>query len=1143
MSMLLPLLTGLLPVGEYQPDPEWIRSFANAVGASVDSEVTKGFIARCHLGYLESAAPQEAAFDARQLSIFEDSMGARDPGAGVPGVLVGDPADPGSSHRWVLAPATLVQDGVIRLKRYGLKSAELGTVVEMLSGFGFSVLGNVPNVFHANSGDGLPVHLDDIDLRWKAQSGGSPQFDDDDAVRISEAIRAIETGNAETDDLNRLVASAKLSWKQVVLIRAYRQYRLQLRTRFTEAELDQALFAFPEVAGTLFSYFQARFDPAPSNREERIATARAGVLGRLEEVANFNHDQILRGYLELIDTTVRTNFYSISGDGSEPFRIVLKFAPADPVGIVHGSSLREIFVYSTQVMGIHMRAGLIARGGIRWSERPADYRTEVHELAMAQVKKNAVIVPTGAKGGFVVRSPVPPRPSDVKEAYKVFVGSLLEVTDNISEGKVATPPGIVAFDGDDHYLVVAADKGTASFSDLANEISIHRGFWLGDAFASGGSHGYDHKALAITARGAWSGVRRHFSALGIDVQKEPVRVIGIGDMSGDIFGNGMLQSDAIKLVAAFDHRHIFLDPDPDPAASYAERKRLAALATSSWDDYDRSVISQGGGVWPRSSKSIPVDQRARQVLGISKESLTPPELVSAVLAAPVDLVWFGGIGTYIKDRGESDSEVGDSGNDVVRITSDQVRARVIAEGANLALTQRARVRYSRRGGRINTDFIDNAGGVAMSDHEVNLKILVDEAIRRGLVESSERDGIFVGVSGEVVNQVLAEVEGSMAALDRALGPSAVHLDSLEALISHWEASGGFDRGADFLPDTEEFSKRREAGAGFTRPELAVVQAYAKSELSAELSVGAISSGSDLLELALGYLPESLAERFVALVPDHPLYRQLVSTILSDQLVNRMGPSWAYDISEELTSSLGDAAVAFWTACKVCGAIDLWQEVDKLGPEGLDLHDSISRVVNELSRFYISRAKSADPGTLIGRDRGLVEEVMASSGPAGAILERGAATAGLGDSGHAPDLSERIGELGAVPAILEVGEICRLAGAGVADALAVHQEVSRLSRSAQISRILDGGLRPRRLSIWQGNGIRDDLRDWRISAAAGFVRLGKEGSVSQWESSNRGALAKFSLLVEEASRSGDDAPMLLALAVREIAKSAPVSSRT
>ncbi|MBO0694159.1 MAG: NAD-glutamate dehydrogenase, partial [Acidimicrobiaceae bacterium] len=660
----------------------------------------------------------------------------------------------------------------------------------------------------------------------------------------------------------------------------------------------------------------------------KAEAARRAVLESLAEVQSLEQDQVLRAYLALLDATVRTNWLARSPGGQPRPTIVVKLDSARVPGLVPPLPKIETWVHAPDVEAIHLRNGLIARGGIRWSDRPNDFRTEVLGLAEAQVKKNAIIVPTGAKGGFVVRprwqrpisgEPEPPTAGQVEEAYRVFIDALFDVTDNVVDDVVVSPPGVTVHDGDDPYLVVAADRGTATFSDVANEISAHHRFWLGDAFASGGSNGYDHKAMGITARGAWVAVRRHFHELGVDVASETIRVCGVGDMSGDVFGNGMLQSSAIALVAAFDHRHVFIDPDPDPARSFRERRRLFDLPGSSWDDYDRSLLSPGGGVWPRDTKVIPLSPQARRALGVRDAELSPPEVISAIIRAPVDLLFFGGIGTYIKGPGEHDGDVGDPANDGVRVTADEVRSRVITEGANLGVTQRGRVRYARRGGRINTDFIDNAAGVATSDREVNLKIQLALAVDAGRISASQRTDLLVAAEDDVAAAVLAQVDRSVAALNLAVPVSALDLDAHEALLVRLEAAGILDRDVEHLPDPDEFAVRRAAGAGLIRPELAVLLAYAKSDLVAAIRESSLVRDGTLHSAVADYFPPGIRALGDDLLVRHRLAPELAATALAGELIDRMGIAWAHETAAELGRPLADVAAGFWAARLVLDA--------------------------------------------------------------------------------------------------------------------------------------------------------------------------------------------------------------------------------
>ncbi len=1129
---------------ESHEEPAWIDEFAAQLGKAPDSKVVQDFLARAHAGYLERSSAKDAAFDRMQIALIESSVFGNAPdlsrSLARPGVEAGNPKDPESIHRMVFVSPTSPALGTVRLKRYGTRGVELSRLVHTLESLGFAVVEDSSSVFPATGNLSIDVHMDDLELRWANQERAPLVFDMTvDGQRVAEALAAIDMGQGEIDLLNRLTVSAGLSWRQVALIRAYRCYRLQLSSEFSSEQLDQTLFLFPEITSTLVRYFEARFDPDSETQNDDTEKSREKVMQLLKSVISYTDDQILRGYLELIDETVRTNYFARNAGKTEE-TLVLKFTPSRATSILHHSML-EIFVFGTGVMGIHLRAGKVARGGIRWSERIEDFRTEIYDLALAQIKKNAVIVPTGAKGGFVLRNSASPAPALIEEAYKNFITSLLEITDNVVQGKTITPDRVLAYDGDDHYLVVAADKGTASFSDLANSISLERGYWLGDAFASGGSNGYDHKALAITARGAWIAVRRHFKKLGIDADNEPLLVVGVGDMSGDIFGNGMLQSSHIKLVAAFDHRHVFIDPDPDPEKSFAERRRLAKLERSSWDDYDRQLISTGGGVWPRSSKEIPLTAEARRSLNIEGASVSPFALISAILSAPSDLIWFGGIGTYLKDKNESDEEVGDSANDSVRISADKIRARVIAEGANLAVTQRGRIRYARRGGRVDTDFIDNAGGVAMSDYEVNLKILLDMAVNDGLLSRPERDRLLKDASNEAVRKVLRQVEDSIAAIDRGLEATAQHLDACEALIESWEELESFDRSIDFLPDSEEFEKRRSAQAGLTRPELAVLQSYSKSYLAISIRTDRLAGDASLSELVKGYFPPSIADRFEALLHKHPLYEDLVATTLAGEMINRMGVVWAHEIAEELAHTFGDIAKAFWVACKVSRAFDLWNRLDELDQECseddvMSCHRQLMVTVDALTRLYLAQPdeRIRDLGALISSDGSALSD-QASTNP---DFQAPAEPPDIPQPKNIPsDFLAELRSFMRTPLMIEAVDVSRQSGADIHRVISLAARIDEVAHIDKIRGIIDSIPVENRWISWQVSGLNSDLVRWRkqecIALISSSEKSGLDDAVSLWKAAHLQSFNKITRLLDAASQGKGDPLTLISLVVREL----------
>ena len=679
---------------------------------------------------------------------------------------------------------------------------ELGEAMPTLEDLGLRVVEEVPTRMLGGDGD---TWVQDFGVLGPGDRPLDLQAVGD---RVAECIAAVRRGDAESDSLNRLVLVAGLNWRQVNILRAYRMYRQRIGSRFTQGYQNDVLAANPEVTAKLMRYFELRFDPDQPRDEDAEVALREQIRADLDAVASLDHDRILRNQLGLIDATLRTNAFN-------PDREVtaFKLRSADVPAIPQPAPLFEIYVYSPAMEGIHLRGGKVARGGIRWSDR-MDYRTEVYGLMRAQLTKNAVIVPAGAKGGFYLKQPPADRAAlkaEVERQYVRYIGGLLELTDNLIEGKVVYPDRMRVLDEDDTYLVVAADKGTATFSDTANRVSEERGFWLGDAFASGGSSGYDHKALGITARGAWESVKRHFSELGVDVAADPFTVAGIGDMSGDVFGNGMLLSDRIRLVAAYDHRHVFLDPDPDPDAGFAERQRLFDLTGSSWDDYDREQISEGGGVWPRTAKSIPLSPQVRTALGVEDERLAPTDLIRALLRAPVDLLWNGGIGTVVKASDETDADAMDRASDAIRVDARDLRCRVVGEGGNLGFTRRGRVEYAREGGLINADFIDNSAGVDCSDHEVNLKILLGLAEQRGELDRPGRDALLREVTGDVVAHVLYDSFLQAQILADEVVVSKTRMYAYEDLAAALEQRGLLDRSAEALPATEEIAERRRAG--------------------------------------------------------------------------------------------------------------------------------------------------------------------------------------------------------------------------------------------------------------------------------------------------------------------------------------------
>ena len=752
--------------------------------------------------------------------------------------------------------------------------------------------------------------------------------------RFEQCFMAALAGEAENDGLNRLIVAAGLTWRQVSLLRCYAKHILQLRVPFSQAYMEDVLVAHADLARSLVAQFEMQFDPAvsKSKRRKELKIILADVQRGLAKARNVDEDRILAAFAGGIAATLRTNYF-LTSDGKPKSFISIKLNPSKLPEVPLPKPKYEIFVYSPEVEGVHLRGGDIARGGLRWSDRREDFRTEVLGLMKAQVVKNTVIVPTGAKGGFFPkRAPVEDRDAifaNGVHCYKTFIRGLLDLTDNVVDDQVITPEGIIRRDGDDPYLVVAADKGTASFSDIANSLSAEYGFWLDDAFASGGSAGYDHKVMGITAKGAWEAVKRHFHEQGLNTQTDPFTVVGIGDMSGDVFGNGMLLSKKIKLVAAFNHRRIFLDPDPDMAVSYKERRRLFRKAGSTWDDYNEALISKGGGVFSRQAKTIKLSPEARRLLDIEEISVQPDELIRAILKADVDLLWNGGIGTYVKASSEGHSDVGDRSNDALRVDADELRCKVIGEGGNLGLTQRARVEFSMHGGRINTDFIDNSGGVDSSDREVNIKILLSLVTKQTNMPREKRNELLASMTDDVANLVLRNNYLQTQSISMSEMSSAERLDEFAKLIADLERTGELDRDLEFLPDEVEIEDRRQRKQGLTRPELAVVLSYAKIDLYNGL-IRSDDSLTDFLQIdPERYFPDVLRRRYSDLIPLHRLSRQILATLIANDIVNRMGPTFVKRTQSDTGASILTVARAYEVARIICGARPLFKEIEAL----------------------------------------------------------------------------------------------------------------------------------------------------------------------------------------------------------------------
>ncbi len=859
----------------------------------------------------------------------------------------------------------------------GGSTASLSHLLPMLQCMGVLVLEERP--FTVVRPDGLKVWIYQFKIRPDASmpdpTTATQQEWNGTAQRFADAVTAIWHGRAEIDRFNELVLRAGLTWQQVAVLRAYAKYLRQSAFPYSQAHIESVLNDNAETSRSLVALFEAMFDPESAEKGLDAQAAAAAVAADIDALVSLDTDRVLRAFASMIQATLRTNYFVTDENSARAQNVLsVKLNPQLIDELPLPRPKFEIFVYSPRVEGVHLRFGYVARGGLRWSDRREDFRTEILGLVKAQAVKNAVIVPVGAKGGFVVKQP----PASTGDAaadrdafrnegvacYRLFIAGLLDVTDNVDRvgGHIITPPGVVRRDGDDAYLVVAADKGTATFSDIANDVAKSYGFWLGDAFASGGSVGYDHKAMGITAKGAWEAVKRHFREMGVDTQSEDFTVVGVGDMSGDVFGNGMLLSHHIRLIAAFDHRHIFVDPDPDAARSWEERRRLFDLPRSSWEDYDASLISAGGGVFSRQQKSIPISPQMRDALGIEAgvTEMTPPALMRTILQAPVDLLFNGGIGTYIKAESESDADVGDRANDTVRVNGNQVRAKVVGEGGNLGVTSLGRVEFDLCGGRINTDAMDNSAGVDCSDHEVNIKILVDSLVTAGKVSADERTELLMSMTDEVGTLVLTDNidQNDLMGTSRANAASMLNVHARQ--IAELEQRRDLNRELEALPSNKEIRRRQEVGIGLTSPELATLMAHVKLALKDEVLASDLPDQEVFTSRLPQYFPSQLRDTFAADIRNHQLRREIVTTMLVNHVVDTGGITFAYRVTEDVGVGYVDAVRTFAATDAIFGIGELWRSIRDAGENGhLPVHVSdrmtldLRRLVDRASRWLLN----------------------------------------------------------------------------------------------------------------------------------------------------------------------------------------------
>ncbi len=1013
----------------------------------------------------------------------------------------------------------------------------LADVLPVLENMGVRAITEVPFEV-AVAGDMRSVWIQDFGL---VSSLGD--FDlTNEHKRFEEAFAQVWAGAMESDGLNRLVLAAGLDWRQVTVLRLYAKALRQAGTAYSQGYMEDALANHPAIAARLVALFEARFDPRTAPRAGTETARRvAEIAQELDQVESLDEDRILRSFLRLIEQTLRTNYFQRGPDGAPKPYLSVKLASHEIEFLPRPRPLCEIFVYSPRMEGVHLRGGKIARGGIRWSDRKEDFRTEILGLMKAQIVKNAVIVPTGSKGGFVVKHMPAQRDqqqAEGVECYKTLMRGMLDLTDNIVAGKLVPPPDVVRHDGDDPYLVVAADKGTASFSDIANGIAEEYGFWLGDAYASGGSAGYDHKAIGITARGAWELVKRHFRELGRDIQAADFTCVGIGDMSGDVFGNGMLRSTHTKLIAAFNHVHIFIDPDPDPEKSFAERQRLFALPRSSWLDYDKSLLSAGGSVFERNAKSIALSPEARRALGIAAEHLTPAELIRSILKAPVDLLFFGGIGTFIKASSENHADAGDKANDALRIDAGDLRAKVVGEGANLGVTQLARIEYALKGGRIDTDAIDNSAGVDTSDHEVNLKILLNAVVTAGKLSLSERNALLQELTDEIAELVLRDNYLQGLALSIAEAQGHERLDAETRLIRDLEQAGKLDRAIEFLPSDDALAARAQARQPLTRPELSVLLAYVKNSLTDDLIDSDFPDDKQLEEDLFAYFPKILVERFRPAIESHRLRRELIATVAANDLVNRTGITFVREVGARAGRGPGDVARAYMIVRQIFDLDTLWADINALDNRvpaavQIELFRAALRLVERVTLWFLMSAKldikaqaaSFRPGVAALADHlsDLLPETHRVE------LQRRAAV--FVSQGVPPSLAQRVARL---DFLLSAVDIVRLATANAKEVVETGRRFFAIGSRFKLDALRVATRKLAADTQWQklaGAALIEDL--YAHQADLTGRAISGDGNFERWIGGHASDLARLEVLVHEIEAATQPDLAMLTVAARAL----------
>ena len=1024
--------------------------------------------------------------------------------------------------------------GHLRLKIYNTAKVALSDSLPVLERMGARVLDEHPYRIGSDA-DALWIH--DLGLQLPVTVELSVV-----KARFEALFAQAWRGEVESDDLNKLVLSTTLDARAITVLRAYTRYFKQLGFAYSQSYIETTLNKNASIAQEISELFTLRFDPSlAGDRDSAQKQLSDRIVGHLNAVESLDEDHILRQFFATVQATLRTNLWQTTAAGVPKPYSSFKLNPRAVPGVPEPKPLFEIWVYSPRMEGLHLRNGKVARGGLRWSDRREDFRTEILGLVKAQQVKNTVIVPVGSKGGFVLKNPPPASDREAFMAegiacYKLLLCGLLDLTDNIVKGAVVPPAKVLRHDVDDPYLVVAADKGTASFSDIANSVSADYGFWLGDAFASGGSVGYDHKKMGITARGAWESVKRHFRAQSINTQTTPFTVAGIGDMSGDVFGNGMLLSEHIQLVAAFDHRHIFIDPTPDTARALVERQRLFALPRSSWDDFNKSLFSKGGGIYPRGAKSITMSPEARSLLGIAAEELSPVQLLRAILLAPVDLIYNGGIGTYVKASFETHAQAGDKAGDAFRVNGDELRCKVFGEGGNLGCTQNGRIEYAQKGGLIYTDAIDNSAGVDCSDHEVNIKILLGRVVEAGDLTLKQRNDLLASMTEEVGHLVLTDNYYQTQALDIATHRPLYVLDGQQRLMQWLESHGQLDRTIEFLPTDEEIARRRARKVGLTAPENAVLLAYAKMSVFDELLTSNLPDDPFYSRTLKAYFPRALTEKFGDAIAAHPLKREIIATFITNTVLNRTGATFVNFIASEAGAGAADVIRAFTLAREIFDLEPLWDQIDLLDYQvdtklQLNLLTKLTAMAQRASRWMLRvRAQSTDLPTLIERYQPAARELrvnLADWLPQAARASWQNATDALVNAGVEPTLAQNLAALEFIFPALDLVDLAQTASTGLEQAarayFSIDAELDLSGWRGQITRLPTD-------TLWQTQArgsARDEVYLIAHQIAAGL--LWRKEDLGAWRSQHQAAIDRLCKLLGTISLQGADlAPVSVAL---------------